>query len=88
MLLPVVEKLAPGGKKCLQSNTLVGTPEYFAPESIIGKGEESRGNCRLIWVSSLSGMTLKMFICVPRSRFVICQMGANISQTKHVFLGA
>lgn len=46
-------------KKCLQSNTLVGTPEYFAPESIIGKGY----TCAVDWWAL--GVMMHEFIVGP-----------------------
>lgn len=46
-------------KKSLQSNTLVGTPEYFAPESIIGKGY----TCAVDWWAL--GVMMHEFIVGP-----------------------
>merc|ERR1719262_1046576 len=46
-------------KKALRTNTLVGTPEYFAPETILGKGY----TCVVDWWAL--GVMMHEFICGP-----------------------
>uniref|UniRef100_A0A7S2KBU1 Protein kinase domain-containing protein n=1 Tax=Zooxanthella nutricula TaxID=1333877 RepID=A0A7S2KBU1_9DINO len=46
-------------KKALRTNTLVGTPEYFAPETILGKGY----SCAIDWWAL--GVMMHEFIVGP-----------------------